>query len=97
MHTGISRRGTDAPQGVALGLGSIRVHDLRHSAATLLLEMGRHSKIVSELLSHEGISITMDRHSHVAEALHREAAEQPGELLRRPEDSTDHAYDHTVT
>ena len=97
MRTAISRRGADAPQGVALGLGSIRVHDLRHSAATLLLEMGRHSKIVSELLSHGGISITMDRYSHVAEAIHRKAAEQLGKLLRRPGDSTDQARDQTVT
>src|SRR5690606_24522579 len=46
------------------GLPSIRFHDLRHSAASILLEMEVHPKIVAEMLGHSQISITMDIYSH---------------------------------
>ena len=47
------------------GLPEIRFHDLRHSAATLLLSEGVHSKVVQEMLGHSTISMTMDVYSHV--------------------------------
>ena len=47
------------------GLPAIRFHDLRHSAATLLLSLGVHPKVVQELLGHTQISMTMDIYSHV--------------------------------
>ncbi len=46
-------------------LSHIRFHDLRHSAATLLLSMGVHPKVVQELLGHSTITITLDIYSHV--------------------------------
>jgi integrase len=46
-------------------LPDIRFHDLRHSAATLLLSLGVHPKVVQELLGHTQISMTMDIYSHV--------------------------------
>ena len=52
----------------------MRFHDLRHSAATLLLGMGVHPKIVSELLGHTQIGITMDLYSHVTATMQRDAA-----------------------
>ena len=52
----------------------IRFHDLRHSAATLLLSQGIHPKVVSELLGHSRVSITLDLYSHVTPTLQREAA-----------------------
>lgn len=42
------------------GLPRMRFHDLRHSAATLLLELGIHPKVVSEMLGHSQIGITLD-------------------------------------
>jgi integrase len=54
------------------GLPDMRFHDLRHSAATLLLSMGAHPKLVQELLGHSNISITMDTYSHVLPSMHRE-------------------------
>jgi integrase len=44
---------------------TLRLHDLRHTCATLLLGKGVHPKIVQELLGHATISQTMDTYSHV--------------------------------
>ena len=57
-----------------LGLPRIRLHDLRHTWATLALQAGIHPKIVSERLGHANISITLDIYSHVAPSMHAEAA-----------------------
>src|SRR5207253_1848792 len=48
-----------------LGLPVIRFHDLRHTAATLLLMQGTHPKVVSELLGHADIGLTLDAYTHV--------------------------------
>ena len=45
--------------------GTVRVHDLRHTCATILLKLGQHPKFVQELLGHANISITLDTYSHV--------------------------------
>ena len=55
------------------GLPRIRFHDLRHSAATLLLGLGIHPKIVSEMLGHSQIAITLDLYSHVTATMQQEA------------------------
>jgi len=55
------------------GLPDIRFHDLRHSAATLLLSEGVHPKIVQELLGHNNISMTMDVYSHVLPGMQQDA------------------------
>lgn len=52
----------------------IRIHDLRHTHATLLLEQGVHPKVVQERLGHATYAITMDLYSHVSAKLHQEAA-----------------------
>jgi integrase len=51
----------------------IRFHDLRHTAATLLLGQGVHPKVVSEMLGHSQISITMDLYSHVTPTMQADA------------------------
>lgn len=56
------------------GLPRIRFHDLRHTAATLLLGRGVHPKMVSEMLGHASIAITLDLYSHVTPTMQREAA-----------------------
>ena len=43
---------------------SVRFHNLRHTAATLLLGRGVHPKLLQELLGHSSIAITLDRYSH---------------------------------
>ena len=47
------------------GLPDIRLHDLRHTCATLLLSEGVHPKFVQELLGHANVGITLDTYSHV--------------------------------
>jgi len=51
------------------GLPDIRFHDLRHTCATLLLTKGVHPKVVSEMLGHSSIAITLDTYSHVIPGL----------------------------
>lgn len=52
----------------------MRFHDLRHTCATLLFTKGVHSKIVSEMLGHSSVSITLDVYSHVIPGLGDAAA-----------------------
>jgi integrase len=62
-------------------LRRIRVHDLRHTAATLLLAAGVPAKIVSERLGHASISITLDLYSHVTSDMQERAAEAMGAMF----------------
>ena len=56
------------------GLPAIRFHDLRHTAATLLLLQGVHVKVVSEMLGHSSVSLTLDVYSHVLPSMQSDAA-----------------------
>jgi len=58
------------------GLKNIRLHDLRHTHATLMLKAGVHPKVVSERLGHANIGITLDTYSHVLPGLQEAAAER---------------------
>ena len=55
-------------------LPGIRLHDLRHTHATLALQAGIHPKVVSERLGHATVSITLDTYSHAIPAMQEEAA-----------------------
>src|ERR1700674_338361 len=63
------------------GLPRIRIHDLRHTAATLLLIRGVHPKVVQDMLGHSTVTLTLDTYSHVTPALHKEAADHMDALL----------------
>ncbi len=58
-----------------VGVGHVRLPDLRHVHATLLLQTGTHLKVVHKRLGHASISITADPYSQVAPALQRSAAD----------------------
>jgi integrase len=53
----------------------IRLHDLRHTYATLALKAGVHPKVVSDRLGHATVGITLDLYSHVTPAVARDAAD----------------------
>jgi integrase len=54
----------------------IRLHDLRHTHATLLLQAGVPVKVVSERLGHAQISMTLDIYAHVLPAMDADAADR---------------------
>ncbi|MGI8483343.1 MAG: site-specific integrase [Thermomicrobiales bacterium] len=65
------------------GLRRIRVHDLRHTHATLLLLEGTSAKVVSERLGHASISITLDLYSHVLPDMQDDAVDAIERALGR--------------
>jgi integrase len=68
----------------AAGLRHVRLHDLRHTAASLMLAQGVSPRVVMEILGHSQISVTMNTYSHVTPASSREAvARVEGLLLER--------------
>lgn len=58
------------------GVKQIRVHDLRHSHASLLIELGFSAILVSERLGHENVSTTLNVYSHLFPSKHSEVAEK---------------------
>lgn len=59
----------------------MRLHDLRHGAASLLLAQNVHPRVVMELLGHFAIHVTMNTYSHVIPELQREAADKMDAML----------------
>ena len=59
----------------SIGLRGVRLHDLRHHHATLLLQEGVHPRVVQERLGHASIALTLDTYSHVLPGLQERAAE----------------------
>jgi integrase len=65
----------------AAALPKMRLYDLRHSHATLLLAEGENPKIVSERLGHASIAITLDTYSHVLPDMQKATAEKLETML----------------
>lgn len=68
----------------AAGVRRIELRELRHTFATLALRAGVHPKVVSEILGHANISITLDTYSHAIPAMQEEAAAKVADLIFRP-------------
>ena len=77
-----------------IGLEGIRLHDARHSHASLMLKQGVHPKVVQERLGHATISTTLDLYSHVAPGLQQAAAESFDKILkpRREKETIENYY-----
>jgi len=78
----------------AAGLRVIRLHDLRHGAASLRLASGTDIAVVSKMLGHSSISITSDTYSHLLEGVGRAASERAAALIPRDRKN---ARDQSVT
>ncbi|AST93049.1 site-specific integrase [Sutcliffiella cohnii] len=67
------------------GVRFIRLHDLRHTSATLLINQGVHAKIISERLGHADIRITMDTYGHALQKADQEAANKLDSIFMKRE------------
>lgn len=63
------------------GVKKIRIHDLRHSHASLLVEMGFSPLLVAERLGHEHVQTTMDTYSHLYSNKQKEVAQRLDTLM----------------
>ena len=63
------------------GLPNVRLHDLRHSYATLMLQNNVQSKIVCEILGHSSIDVTLDIYSHVLTEMQKPAVDAINTVL----------------
>jgi integrase len=71
------------------GLPALRLHDLRHTAATLMLQEGVHPSVVREMLGHSTVMLTLGTYSHVVPTMQREATMKLDRLFARNERSLD--------
>lgn len=83
----------------AAGLRPIRLHDLRHGQASLMLAAGVPLAVVSKRLGHSTIGITADTYSHMLEGVGAQAAAAAAALVPRSRRDSDHesSRDHDVT
>jgi integrase len=79
------------------GLPTMRLHDMRHGAASLLVDAKAHPRVISELLRHApGSKVTMNRYAHVTAAQQREAADALEALIADPTQSVTQSVTETV-
>ncbi len=64
-------------------LPKMRLHDLRHSCATILLANGTHPRIVMEILGHSTIAMTMNVYSHALPSVMKDAANTMDRALKQ--------------
>ncbi|MGY1633061.1 tyrosine-type recombinase/integrase [Geodermatophilus sp. SYSU D01186] len=63
------------------GVRSARLHDARHTAASMLLQQGVPARVAMEILGHSQINLTLGTYSHVVPELAEDAARRMGEAL----------------
>jgi integrase len=62
---------------------SIRLYDLRHTCATLLLSAGKSPKVIAERLGHSTVVLTLDTYSHVLPSMQKDATDELEQMLFR--------------
>jgi integrase len=78
------------------GFYGIRLHDTRHTHASIMLTKEIHPKVVSERLGHAGIAITMDLYSHVTRGMQHAAAAKFDEISVPKESKLDKELDEII-
>ena len=81
---------------VSIDLPHMRFHDLRHSAASILLAMNVHPKVVQEILGHSQIAMTLDVYSHALPFLTRRSDETMGRRVWKTDQKTEYVM-HSYT
>ena len=84
---------------VEAGVRPVRLHDLRHGRASLMLAANVPMAVVSKVLGHSSITITSDTYSHLLGGVGRQAAEATAALVPRgaPRDLLPRVRDQSVT
>jgi integrase len=65
------------------GLPNIKFHSLRHGVASLLLERNVHPKIVSELLGHSSVNLTLSTYSHIINPINKVASSEMDQIFKK--------------
>ena len=76
------------PACVRAGLRQIRIHDLRHTYASLLIQQGESLAYVKEQLGHHSLKITVDTYGHLVPGGNRQAVDKLDEALFLPAEAT---------
>ena len=63
------------------GVKRIRIHDLRHSHASMLINLGMPINMVSKRLGHENIQTTLDTYTHLYESKEKELEDKMNEVF----------------
>lgn len=77
------------------GVKRIRIHDLRHSHASLLIEMGFSPLLISERLGHENIETTLQTYSHLYPNKHSQVADKLQDLNNMTQNDTVETSENT--
>lgn len=72
-----------------LELPQIRIHDLRHTHATMLIQQNINVKLISERLGHTDIGTTLNTYGHVLPIMQKSIVEKLNELFSRSDQSSD--------
>jgi integrase len=78
------------------GFKNVRLHDARHTHASIMLKNGTHPKIVQERLGHSSVQITLDTYSHVVPGLQAVAAAKFDDILKPKEHRSDNALNNII-
>src|SRR5262249_12372344 len=65
------------------GLPDVRLHDLRHGHATMMLALGEYPQVVQGRLGHSQMTLTLDTYSHVLPGVQKKAAEHLDQAFRK--------------
>ena len=85
------RRRVWTPATVAAGVAPLRVHDLRHTCASLAIAAGADVKVLQRMLGHASAALTLDRYGHLLPGQAQSVADRLDEMARAATAGCDHA------